>query len=255
VTIRRRDLFGVGVIIAVIYGLRALPWDRLGGRGLSYVDVEGVPPFRRLELAAQTSTANIALVGLDGPLPDAGARRARMETLRTDPCPALFGSSASKSEVPIAYFSEFRCPFCRALERDLESLLAEGPTAFRLVQHELPIFGPPSELAARASVAAARQGKQQELRRRFMRTPMVAEEASVRRVAETLDLDVEQLLIDMSSAGVQAELDRTRALADLFGFIGTPGLVIGRTVLSGAVPLSLLRQIAEEEKAEPFPAC
>ncbi len=254
-TIRRRDLFVVGGIIALIYGLRALPWDRLGGRGLSYVDIEGVPPFRRLELAGQTSTANIALVGLDGPLPDAGARRARMETLRTDPCPALFGNSASNSEVPIAYFSEFRCPFCRALERDLESLLAEDPTAFRLVQHELPIFGPPSELAARASVAAARQGKQQELRRRFMRTPMVAEEASVRRVAETLDLDVEQLLIDMSSAGVQAELDRTRALADLFGFIGTPGLVIGRTVLSGAVPLSLLRQIAEEGKAEPFPAC
>ena len=137
----------------------------------------------------------------------------------------------------------------------LKRLLAEDPAAFRLVQHELPIFGPPSELAARASVAAARQGKQQELRRRFMRTPMVAEEASVRRVAETLDLDVERLLIDMSSAGVQAELDRTRALADLFGFIGTPGLVIGRTVLSGAVPLSLLRQIAEEEKAEPFPAC
>ncbi len=124
-----------------------------------------------------------------------------------------------------------------------------------LVQHELPIFGPPSELAARASVAAARQGKQQELRRRFMRTPMVAEEPSVRRVAETLDLDVEQLLIDMSSAGVQAELDRTRALADLFGFIGTPGLVIGRTVLTGAVPLSLLREIAQEEKAEPVPVC
>ena len=254
-TIRRRDLFVVGGIIALIYGLRALPWDRLGGRGLSYVDIESVPPFRRLELAAQTSTANIALVGLDGPLPDAGARRARMETMRTDPCPALFGKSAFDPVVPIAYFSEFRCPFCRALERDLQTLLAKDPAAYRLVQHELPIFGPPSELAARASVAAARQGKQQELRRRFMRTPMVAEEASVRRVAETLDLDVEQLLIDMSSAGVQAELDRTRALADLFGFIGTPGLVIGRTVLSGAVPLSLLRQIAEGEKAEPFPAC
>ena len=82
-TIRRRDLFVMGGIIALIYGLRALPWDRLGGRGLSYVDIEGVPPFRRLELAGQTSTANIALVGLDGPLPDAGARRARMETLRT----------------------------------------------------------------------------------------------------------------------------------------------------------------------------
>ena len=44
-TIRRRDLFVVGGIIAVIYGLWALPWDWLGGRELFYVDIEDVLPF------------------------------------------------------------------------------------------------------------------------------------------------------------------------------------------------------------------
>jgi protein-disulfide isomerase len=157
--------------------------------------------------------------------------------------------------VPIAYFSEFRCPYCRALERDLDTLLAEDPAFFRLIQHELPIFGPASELAARASVAAARQGKQQELRRRFMRTPLVAEPASVLRVATDIGLDVDQLTRDMASPEVQAELDRTRALADIFGFIGTPGLVIGRTVLNGAIPYALLRRIAEDEKSRQTSVC
>ena len=170
-------------------------------------------------------------------------------------CPALFGPALPTEIVPIAYFSEFRCPYCRALERDLDTLLAEDPASFRLIQHELPIFGPASELAARASVAAARQGKQQELRRRFMRTPLVAEPASVLRVATDIGLDVDQLTRDMASPEVQAELDRTRALADIFGFIGTPGLVIGRTVLNGAIPYTLLRRIAEDEKSRQTSVC
>ena len=171
------------------------------------------------------------------------------------PAPPLFGTDLPSGVVPIAYFSEFRCPFCRALEQDLDKLLADDQAAYRLVQHELPIYGPASELAARASVAAARQGKQQDLRRRFMRTPLVANQSSILRVASDLGLDVEQLATDMASPEVQAELDQTRALADLFGFLGTPGLVIGRTVLNGAIPLSVLLQIAKDEGTLPLPVC
>ncbi|WP_306752300.1 DsbA family protein [Paracoccus actinidiae] len=254
-TIRRRDVFVLGGIVTAIYGLRALPWEQLAGRSLTYVEIEDVPPFRRLKSEGQTSSAAVALIGLDGPSDDAEARHARMEAMRADPCPALFGTDLPTGVVPIAYFSEFRCPFCRALEQDLDDLLADDRAAYRLVQHELPIFGPASELAARASVAAARQGRQQDLRRRFMRTPLVANESSILRVASDLDLNVEQLAIDMASPETQAELDQTRALADLFGFLGTPGLVIGRTVLNGAIPVSMLRQIAKDEGILPLPVC
>lgn len=253
--LRRRDLLVFGGIVALIYGLRALPWDRLPGHGSRYADIADLPPFRRLEGSGQTSGETPAFVGLDPPSEDADQRRARADVVRVDPCPALFGTDGTPGVVPIAYFSEFRCPYCRALERDIDTLLAEFPASFRLVQHELPIFGPPSELAARASVAAARQGKQQELRRRFMRTPLVAEEASVLRVAADVGLDADRLARDMVSPDVQADLDRTRALADIFGFVGTPGLVVGRTVLNGAIPYALLRRIAEDEASMPDPVC
>lgn len=254
-TARRRDVVIVGGIVALIYGLRALPWDRMAGRGLAYSDIADLPPFRRLAAESQTSSASAALVGLDPPSDDARERRARAAAVRADPCPALFGRDGPAGVVPIAYFSEFRCPYCRALERDLDELFDEFPGAFRLVQHELPIFGPPSEMAARASVAAARQGKQQDLRLRFMRTPLVAEKASVLRVAGDLGLDPNQLARDMASPEVQADLDNSRALADVFGFFGTPGLVVGRTVLNGAIPYALLRRIAEDEKSTPIPLC
>mgnify|MGYP005841572225 CR=1 FL=1 len=254
-TVRRRDVLVVGGIIAMVYGARAIPWDRLTGGGPDYVEIADLPPFRRLAIQGQTSGIGAAFVGLNPPVSDAGARRARADALRADPCPALFGNEKHVGVVPIAYFSEFRCPYCRALERDLDKLLADDPGSFRIVQHEFPIFGPSSELAARASVAAARQGMQQELRRRFMRTPLVAEEASVLRVATDLGLDTDRLTYDMASPEVQAELDTTRALADVFGFIGTPGLVIGHTVLNGAISYAVLRQIAEDEKSMAKASC
>jgi 2-hydroxychromene-2-carboxylate isomerase len=88
-----------------------------------------------------------------------------------------------------------------------------------------------------------------------MRTPLVAEPATVLRVATAVGLDVDRLSRDMSSPEVQADLDRTRALADIFGFVGTPGLVVGRTVLNGAIPYALLRQIAQDEASMTNPVC
>lgn len=103
--------------------------------------------------------------------------------------------------------------------------------------------------SAALQTAAARQGLQQPLRRRFMRTSLVADERSILTVAATVGLDPDQLQRDMRSSQVQAELDQTRALADVFGFIGTPGLVIGRTVLMGAVPMSLLQHVIADERS------
>jgi predicted DsbA family dithiol-disulfide isomerase len=255
VTSKRRDLFVIGGIVALIYGLRTVPWDRWFGARPVYADITNLLPFRQLVADGGTSGVSTALLGLDPPSGDAAVRRARADTVRADICSALFGREPQAGVVPIAYFSEFRCPYCRALEEDLDRLQADDPGAFRIVQHELPIFGPASELAARASVAAARQGRQQDLRRRLMRTPLVAEAASILRVAADLGLDPDQLSRDMSSPEVQAQLDQSRALADVFGFVGTPGLVVGRTVLKGALPYELLRQIAEDEQSMPSVAC
>lgn len=54
-----------------------------------------------------------------------------------------------------------------------------------------------------------------------------------------MGLDVDRLARDMSSPAVQADPDRTGALADIFG----------------AIPEALLRQIAEDEASTPDTVC
>lgn len=250
----RRNLLFAGGIVGVIYGLRAVPWSQLPGQGPDYVAIDGLPPFRTLAAGGQLSNGPLPFIGLDPPDADATDRRARAQDVKADLCRALFGETPGANVLSIAYFSEFLCPFCRALERDLDAILADNP-GIRLVQHELPIFGPPSELAARASVAAEQQGLQQPLRRRLMRTAIVADERSVLAVAATVGLDIDRLALDMRSDAVQAELDQTRALAVIFGFSGTPGLVIGRTVVFGSVSRPQLTQIIADERSMPPPEC
>ncbi|SNR69270.1 DsbA family protein [Paracoccus sediminis] len=251
----RRNLLIGGAIVGLIYGLRAAPWDLLPGRGPRYVAIEGLSPFRRLEEGGRISTGSAAFVGLDPPDDSESERRGQIELVRSDLCGALFGPDARDGAIPVAYFSEYRCPYCRKLERDLADVVEADPGTLRVIQHEWPIFGASSELFARASVAAARQGLQQPLRKRFMQMPLVADEGSVLRVAADLGLDTDRLASDMASAEVAAELGRTRALASVFGFIGTPGLVIGRTVLNGAISQSLLRQIIADETSLPPIEC
>lgn len=251
----RRNVLIFAGIVAAIYGARAVPWGRFFGSAPDFVAMEGLPPFRTLAVGDASSAGSPALIGLDEPGDDAATRHARAEAVRANLCASLFGNMPTDGRVPVAYFSEYRCPYCRALETELDAVRAADPDGMRLVLHELPIFGPPSELVARASVAASRQGLQEPFRRAMMRAPIVADPASVAAVAESVGVDMDRLAREMASDAVQAELDRSRALADVFGFRGTPGLVIGRTVLNGAVDRHLIERIIEDERNQPPLVC
>jgi predicted DsbA family dithiol-disulfide isomerase len=252
----RRNLLILGLIVGGVYGLRALPWHRLFGTSLAYEPLAGLAPFRRLsDDAGGQSLATAALVGIDPPEADALARQAMMADLRANPCAALFGDGVPVGTVPVAYFTDFRCPNCRAVERDLAALAGEGAPAFTLIRHEFPVFGPPSEQMARAMIAARAQGDTAEFERRLSRLPVLADAALIARLAAESGFDGQQLVADMADPGVEQALQRSAALAALFGLVGTPGLVIGRTVIPGAVPRDVLRQVLADEAALPPLTC
>jgi Protein-disulfide isomerase len=51
-------------------------------------------------------------------------------------------------------------------------------------------------------------------------------------------------------------LRTTEAIARIFGFIGTPALVVGRTVVVGAVSEGVIAALVEQERREgPPPVC
>jgi protein-disulfide isomerase len=51
----------------------------------------------------------------------------------------------------------------------------------------------------------------------------------------------------MQTQEIAAALDRSKAVASVFGFYGTPSTVIGRTVFLGAIPAADVAQIIKIE--------
>jgi protein-disulfide isomerase len=72
----------------------------------------------------------------------------------------------------------------------------------------------------------------------------------VMRVAEQAGLDNTQLQKDMKSAETAAIIQRTREAAAALALNGTPALVIGGTVVPGAIGLDELVGLIADERAK-----
>jgi 2-hydroxychromene-2-carboxylate isomerase len=83
-----------------------------------------------------------------------------------------------------------------------------------------------------------------------MTTPFQATPEYLARLAGDLGVDKDQLILDMGSKEVAQELENSSALARLFAFVGTPALVIGRTVVQGQISDKMIREIIELEREE-----
>lgn len=236
---RRALLAGV----AVAAGVAGLPplirWLR--APELRYAPLPGLPGFRKLSGGA-VSRGDPMLIGLEG---------AADAATRAEVCTHLFDTPASAERVPIAYFSDARCVYCRVLSPRLHDLADSAPV--RVTWHEWPLLGPVSRRAAQASLAARRQGAYRVFHDRLMGSPIVPNDAYLRRIAGDARIDADRLLRDMQSEAVRRELARTARIARAFGFIGTPALVVGRTAMLGALETWQLRRRIAAEQASPKP--
>lgn len=229
-------LIGAGTAI----GLAAFadlprPWEA----SLPLAPLERPQGFRYLSAGATSGTFD----------PLAGLTRTGGAEPVDDLCAALFGpSGTAPGVVPVAAFSDYNCPYCRVLSKRLIALEDEGAIGLRW--HELPLLGPASEQAARGALAAARQGRHAELHERLMGTPFLPTTSYLRAVSESLGIDADRLIADMKGSAVAARLDRSRNLARLFGVVGTPAIVVGRTLVQGEVGDRTLRRLIELERAE-----
>ena len=220
---------------------------------MRYSDIPGLTPFRELTTAGSLSTASGLLTGLGAPAPADTTQQARIAAVRADPCSALFGPQADP-RLPIAFFSDFNCPNCRVLEAILTRYDAENPDTIRIIHHELPMLGADSVTASKAVLAADRQGGYDAMRNRLLRARLVSDVNLMLAIAKSVGLEGPRLLADMQSPALEAALDQSRAIANVFGFYGTPSTVIGRTVFLGALPEVDVRQIIADELTA-SPAC
>lgn len=226
----------------------AVAVSRLGGPALDAAqsilpglaidfDPAPVPGYRIARLGAQSG-------GLD---PFAGLGATQTSQPPAPVAPERVGSIRDDGAGPQAVvFTDFRCPHCRTLETALEAM----DVAF--LRREWPLFGPSSDIAARAALAAAAQGRGPEMIARLRRTSFAPTEAWLRAVAGEEGLDADRLLADMAGPAVAGELAETAALARLFALRGTPTMFYGRTILEGVAPRSALRRLMDRERRDHF---
>lgn len=216
--------------------------------GFEFRETAGPAGFRGIE-AGEATAAFDPFTGIGNP----GAEAALPAPVVPDLCLALFGGVPAEGVVPIAVFSDYQCAWCRVLS---EMLLDMDGDAIAVRWHEWPVFGPVSQTAARAALAAELQGGYLAIHRRLMNGSFAPTPAYLAAISEDEGLDPARLLVDMESPEVESRLILSQALAAEFRFRGTPGLIVGHTVVNGSIPERALRDlIALEREAGPPPIC
>ena len=165
---------------------------------------------------------------------------ARKQEIFDDPETPIAGNP--KGDAVLVEFFDYRCPYCKQAEPALEALLSED-RQLRVVYKEFPVLGPDSVMAARAALAARKQGKYDAMHRALMAHKGQMDETAIFKTASSAGLDVDRLKRDMAGADIDRMLKANAALAKALDIHGTPGFVIGDDIVPGAISLEALKSL------------
>lgn len=236
----------LGGVISAAYGGTAL-LRRLTEPDLAFEPIPDLPGFRWVEGGPISGGATALAVIRAAEADDEISIRLSNSAI----CTALFGPTPDPTRVQIAYFTDYRCFYCRTVSPMLAALENEGQV--QITWHELPLLGQISNITARAALAAREQGTYDIFHKRLMGAQTVPNPPYLRQLAEEAGIDGARLLRDMNSRPVLSQLSLSFALAQRFGFIGTPAMVIGRTAIMGGIDRRLIDRLvtAERNAAQP----
>ncbi len=147
--------------------------------------------------------------------------------------PQSYAAGNPNGDVTVVEFFDYNCGFCRRALPDVIKLV-DTDDKVRVVFKELPIFGEESEWAAKAALAAGKQGKYFEMHQKLYTAPGKADKDKALRVAGEIGLDVPQLEKDMEDPSIAKALEETKDLAQKLGLQGTPLYLIGDRMVPGA---------------------
>jgi protein-disulfide isomerase len=141
-------------------------------------------------------------------------------------------------DVTIVEFFDYRCGYCR---RHFPSVLklVQDDGNIRLVPRQYPILDQPGKapvsfLAAKAALAAHKQGKFEEFHLAVMGDSVQLAEDRIYTLAASVGLNVDQLKADMQDKLVEKNVKNSLAIGQDIGFDGTPGYIIADDIIVGA---------------------
>jgi protein-disulfide isomerase len=134
-------------------------------------------------------------------------------------------------DVTIVEFFDYACPYCKALEPRLESLL-KSDKRVKLAVKEFPILTPESLTAAKASLASVKQGKYRQFHQALMLFKGRLQDSVIFDTAKDAGLDVERLRRDMQSPEIADAIIANFNLARAIRVFQTPAFVVGNHLLT-----------------------
>ena len=150
-----------------------------------------------------------------------------------------------QGKVPMAVFFDYNCGYCRKADVEMAKVLGKGEvTAYYI---DLPILSPVSEKAAKAALAAHKQGKYKELHDKFMNSQERLSDEIIMAALQEVGLDPVQAKADMEGPEVANQIKQNMELAQTLNLSATPALIIGQQLIPGFAPAEALEVLIAQE--------
>jgi protein-disulfide isomerase len=142
-------------------------------------------------------------------------------------------------------FFDYNCPYCRGMVQVIRDAESADPQ-LRIVYKEFPILGPGSEFAAKAALAANRQGKYLAFHEALMQAKSRVDESKTLEIASAIGLEVNRLKTDMQDPAIESAIKQNIGLAEALRISGTPGFVVKNQMFVGARDLRYLQSAIKQ---------
>jgi len=168
------------------------------------------------------------------------------DDLKNDNRDITYGPANAK--VTIVEFFDYNCGYCKRSTDWLKTVMETHPNDVRVVFKELPILDgktKTSRSAAKAALAAGRQGKYKEMHFALMAERSLSSER-IDALAKKNGVNVEKMREDMQDSKLEKHLEDTLLLASRIPpLTGTPFFVINDAYMPGA-NTQALQQLLED---------
>ncbi len=155
--------------------------------------------------------------------------------------PDPMGGNAN-GKITVVEFSDYQCSHCIETATVIDSII-KANSNLRVVIKEFPIRGPVSETAARAALAANKQGKYWEFRATLFKNSSSLTADKILELAQGLGMNMDQLKKDMDDPAIRKEIEANQTVAKSLKLVGTPAFFVAKSDIQSGAPANSINYV------------
>ncbi|MEL7370905.1 MAG: thioredoxin domain-containing protein [Myxococcota bacterium] len=153
--------------------------------------------------------------------------------------------------VTIVEFSDYQCPFCSRVNPTIAQVQKTYGDKVQIRFRNLPLgFHKRAKPAAKAALAAHKQGKFWPMHDKLFANQKALEDADLEKYASELGLNMERFKTDLKSPEIDSWVSKDTVDAGKYGARGTPTLFVNGVPVRGAMPFASFKQVIDKEIAK-----